>query len=52
MEDLKRGLLNYEVVEKFLADLKKKFRGGNEETNKVAELRRLEQRGKMIEEFI
>jgi len=27
MENLEIGLLNYEVVEKFLSDLKEKFRG-------------------------
>ncbi len=30
MKDLKRRLLNYEVVKEFLADLKEKFGGGDE----------------------
>ena len=42
MEDLERGLLNYEVVGKFLANLKKEFGEEDEKANKVAELRRLE----------
>jgi len=37
---LERELLKYETVRKFLADLKKEFEGGNEETVKVAELKR------------
>ena len=32
LEDLERGLLEYEMAGKFLADIKKKFREGNEET--------------------
>jgi len=35
-----------------LADIKKKFGGGDEEGVKVAELKRLEQGGKIMEEFI
>jgi len=35
-----------------LADIKKEFGGEDEETVKVAELKRLEQGGKMIEEFV
>jgi len=42
MEDLKRNLLNYEIVGEFLVDLKKEFGGGDKEANKVAKLRRLE----------
>jgi len=52
LEDLEEGLLEYETVEEFLADIRKEFRGGDEEAVKVAELKRLEQEGKMIEEFI
>ena len=39
-------------VGEFLAYIKKEFGGGDKETIKVAELKRLEQRGKMMEEFI
>ena len=46
------GLLEYEMVEEFLADIKRKFREGDEETIKVEELKRLEQRGKTMEEFV
>jgi len=42
LEDLEAELLEYKIVENFLIDIKKEFGGGNEETVKVAELRRLE----------
>jgi len=52
LEDLEGGLLEYETVGKFLADIRKEFGGGDEKSVKVAELRRLEQGGKTIEEFV
>ena len=52
LEDLEAGLLEYEITGEFLAEIRKEFGGGNEELVKVAELRRLEQRGKTIEEFV
>jgi len=36
----------------FLAEIRKEFGGGNEELVKLAELRRLEQEEKMMEEFV
>jgi len=44
--------LEYETVGEFLTDIRKEFRGRDEESTKVAELRRLEQEGKMIEELV
>ena len=52
LEDLKEGELEYELVEEFLAAIKKEFGGGEEKSVKVAELKRLEQEGRTIEEFI
>ena len=52
MEDLEGGLLEYKTVEEFLADIKKKFGGGDEELMKVAELQRLEQGSKTMEELV
>jgi len=52
LEDLEEELLEYEIAGEFLADIKKEFGGEDEETVKVAELKRLEQREKTIEEFI
>jgi len=39
-------------VGKYLADIRKEFGGGNKESVKVAELKRLKQKEKTIEEFI
>jgi len=52
MEEMESGEVEYESAEEFLASLKKEFRGGEEESIKVAELRKLEQGGRMIEEFV
>jgi len=52
MEELEIGEVEYEIVEEFLATLKKEFGGGEEESMKTAELRKLEQGGRTIEEFI
>ena len=52
LEDLEVGLLEYETIEEFLADIRKKFVRGDKESVKVAELKRLEQEGKTIKEFI
>ena len=45
LEDLEGRLLEYETVREFLADIRKEFGGENEESVKVAELKRLEQGG-------
>ena len=42
LEDLEGELLEYEIVGEFLVDIRKEFGGGDEETVKVAELKRLE----------
>ena len=52
LENLQEGLLEYENIEEFLADIRKGFGGGDKESVKVTELRRIEQRGKTMEEFI
>jgi len=52
MEELELGEIKYEMVEDFLTSLRKEFEGGEEESVKVAELRKLEQGGKMMEEFV
>ena len=52
MEELEAGELEYEMVEKFLMNLKKEFGGKEEELVKAAELRKLEQGGRTMEEFI
>jgi len=52
LEDLEAGLLEYETAGEFLAEIKREFRGEDEEIIKVAELKRLEQRGKTIKKFV
>ena len=52
MEELELGKVEYELVEEFLTNLKKEFGGGEEELVKVAELRKLEEGEKTIEEFV
>ena len=44
MEELETG--------EFLAEIKKEFGGGDEELVKVAELKKIEQGGRMMEEFV
>jgi len=52
MEELEAGEIEYETVEEFLMSLKKEFGGREEELVKAAELMKLEQRRKTIEEFV
>ena len=52
MDELESGEVEYESVEEFLTCLKKEFGGGEEESIKAAELRKLEQGGKTMEEFV
>ena len=52
MEKLELGEVEYESVEEFLTYLKKEFGGGEEELVKAAELRKLEQGGRTMEEFV
>ena len=52
MEELEAEEMEYETAEELLTVLKKKFDREEEEAVKVAELRKLEQGGRTIEEFI
>ena len=52
MEEMESGEMEYESAEEFLTCLKKEFGGGEEESVKAAELRKLEQGGKTMEEFV
>ena len=52
MKELKAGEFEYKTAEEFLMSLKKKFGGEEEELVKVAELRKLEQGERMLEEFV
>ena len=52
MEELEAGEVEYESVEEFFTILRKEFGGGEEELVKVAELRRMEQGEKTMEEYM
>jgi len=52
MEELETGEVEYESVEEFFTILRKEFGGGEEESVKAAELRKMEQGGKTMEEFV
>jgi len=52
MEELESGEVEYESVEEFLTSVKKEFGGGEEESIKAAELRRMEQGEKTMEEYV
>ena len=52
MEKLEAGEVEYNSVEEFLTSLRKEFGGGEEESVKAAELRKIEQGGRTMEEFV
>ena len=52
MEEIEAEEVEYESVEEFLTILKKEFGGGEEESVKAAELRKLEQGGRTMEKFV
>ena len=52
LEELKAEELEFETVEEFLAEIKKEFGRGEEESVKATELRRMEQGGRTIEKFV
>ena len=52
MEDLETEETEYESAEEFLIELQREFGGGDKEAVKVAELRKLEQGGRTMEEFV
>ena len=52
MEELESGEMEYESMEEFFTSLKKEFGGGEEESVKAVELRKLEQGGRTMKEFV
>jgi len=52
MEELEAGEVEFELAEEFLAEIKKEFRGGDEELVKIAELKMIKQESRNIEEFV
>ena len=52
LENLEAGEVEYKSAGEFLMELKREFGGGDEEAVKVAELRKLEQGGRIMEKFM
>ena len=52
LKELEAEELEFETVGELLAEIRKEFGGGEEESVKAAELRKLEQGGKTMEEFV
>ena len=52
MEELENGKVEYKSIEEFLTSLKREFGGGEKESVKAAELRKLEKGEKIMEEFV
>jgi len=52
MKELETGEIEFESAGEFLAEIKKEFGGGDEKSVKVAELKKIKQEGRMMEEFV
>jgi len=52
MKNLESGSLSYATVGEFLSDLKEEFDGGDDKMIKMAELKKVEQESKTMEEFV
>ena len=52
MEELETREIEFELAGEFLAEIKKEFRGGDEKLVKVAELKKIKQGRRTMEEFI
>jgi len=52
LEELEAEELEFKTVGKFLVEIKKEFGKGEEESVKAAELRKMEQGGKTMKEFV
>jgi len=52
LEELKAEELEFETMGEFLAEIKREFEGGEKESVKAAELRKLEQGERTMEEFV
>jgi len=52
LEELETGEFEFELVGEFLAKIRREFGGGDKESIKIAELKRMEQESRTTEEFI
>ena len=49
---METGEVEFELAGEFLAEIRKEFGGGDKEVLKIAELKRIEQGARTIEEFV
>ena len=52
MEEIKTEEIKFETVGEFLAEIRREFGGGDEKLVKVAELKKIEQEERTMEEFV
>jgi len=52
MEELETGEIEFKSAGEFLAEIRREFGEGDEESVKVVELKKIEQGGRMMEEFV
>ena len=52
LEELETGEIEFESIGEFLAEIRREFGGGDEKSVKVAELKKIEQGGRTMEEFV
>ena len=52
MEELNTGEIEFEMAGEFLAEIRREFGGGDEESVKAAELKTIEQEGRTMEKFV
>ena len=52
LEELETGEIEFENMGELLAEIKREFGGGDKESVKVVELKRIEQEGRTMEEFV
>ena len=52
LEDLKTREVKYKSVEEFLTEIKKEFGGGDKESVKMVELKRIEQGEQSMKEYV
>ena len=52
LEDLETKEVKFRLAGEFLLELRKEFEGGDKKSVKVAELRKIKQEGKTMEEFV
>ena len=52
LEDLKTREVEYKSVEEFLTEIKKEFGGGDKESVKMVELKRIEQGERSMKEYV